>query len=316
MPLDVWHHDNAKAMPRGDARMEVLETRMADPQQQAIRDKVLCDPGTGRCVLRGRVLDVGCGTGALLRWAVAAAGGEITEAVGVDPSPAMVEYAARRAEEALPGAGYKVEVGYAPATDGGWQKRLVYAEGSALDLRGRYGLFDHVVFWTCLSHIPIARHDAVFDEVRRCLMPGGTLHVFDNDMAAREIVTTLGDGDPLATVYKHYVNEVVYKDAKYLMRALPGALCNQYGFCAQGAVRPLEVHNVTYNAAAGADGRVNYGYHNLLRALDGYAKWADGRVGEAFIAALKDEAARRAGRGELLMVFAYAYLRVVMPEEG
>ena len=65
--------------------MAALETRAADPQQRGMLQTYLTDaalpPGA-------RVLEVGCGTGAVTR-ALAAWPG-VSEAVGVDPSPVFL----------------------------------------------------------------------------------------------------------------------------------------------------------------------------------------------------------------------------------
>jgi SAM-dependent methyltransferase len=67
---------------------EVLEFRAADPQQIAMREEYL-----GRVAFRAdaRVVEVGCGTGAVAR-AIAARSGVAT-VIGVDPSPVFIEKA-------------------------------------------------------------------------------------------------------------------------------------------------------------------------------------------------------------------------------
>ena len=92
-----------------------------------------------------RVLDVGCGTGYLLRQ-LAARCPQATELVGTDPAPAMIE-AARAA-----------------ATDG----RLRWRPGTAEDLPDEAGTFDH---W--------ADQQAGLAQCARVLAPGGWLVLTD-----------------------------------------------------------------------------------------------------------------------------------------
>ncbi|MBX6341621.1 MAG: class I SAM-dependent methyltransferase [Thermomicrobiaceae bacterium] len=93
----------------------------------------------------GRVLDLGCGTGALLA-ALAARGGAV---VGLDRSPAMLDAARRR-------------VGTAPGA------ALVLADARRLPFRG--GTFTAVVSTFPAEFILDA---ATLDEVARCLRPEG-----------------------------------------------------------------------------------------------------------------------------------------------
>jgi cyclopropane fatty-acyl-phospholipid synthase-like methyltransferase len=65
--------------------MSVLELRAANPQQQAMLHTYLTDADIPQ---GARILEVGCGTGAVTR--VLAAWPGVVEAVGVDPSPVFV----------------------------------------------------------------------------------------------------------------------------------------------------------------------------------------------------------------------------------
>lgn len=107
-----------------------------------------------------RVLDVGCGTGAVTR-DIARRVGTGGLAVGVDPSGALLAIAREHAEDA--GLGGRIE----------------FREGDALALPFPDSSFDVVVCATVLSHVP--RGEAAVPELVRVLRPGGRLGVFDLD---------------------------------------------------------------------------------------------------------------------------------------
>ena len=99
------------------------------------------------------VLEIGCGTGNLLREAIRAEPG--LTAVGIDPDPLALERARRR----LPGV--RLERGYA--------QRLPFEDDS----------FDRVLSAFMFHHLdPAAQRDTVA-ELRRVLRPGGTVHIVD-----------------------------------------------------------------------------------------------------------------------------------------
>jgi ubiquinone/menaquinone biosynthesis C-methylase UbiE len=104
-----------------------------------------------------RVLDVGCGTGNLLR----AAGKRHpdVELSGVDPDPKALARAARKARRA------RVAVRF----ERGFAQDLPYPDGS----------FDRVFSSLMLHHLDTASKDALLAEVRRVLRPGGMLVLTD-----------------------------------------------------------------------------------------------------------------------------------------
>jgi ubiquinone/menaquinone biosynthesis C-methylase UbiE len=107
-----------------------------------------------------RVLDVGCGSGAVTR-AIARRVGDRGVAVGLDPSPALLDVARELAREA------------------GLGDRIEFHEGSALRLPFPDRSFDAVLCATVLSHVPGG--EAAIPELVRVLRPGGRLGVFDMD---------------------------------------------------------------------------------------------------------------------------------------
>ncbi|MEW1848146.1 class I SAM-dependent methyltransferase [Nonomuraea angiospora] len=98
-----------------------------------------------------RVLDVGCGTGYLSRIIapVVTPSGHVT---GVDPSPAMIDYATRRA----------------PAN-------CTYVEGEGQDLPFPDGSFDLVISSLAVHHIPAEARPEALRQMFRVLRPGGRL---------------------------------------------------------------------------------------------------------------------------------------------
>jgi len=107
-----------------------------------------------------RVLDVGCGSGAVTR-EIARRLGRQGFAVGVDTSPALLA------------------IGRALAREQGLGERIEFQQGSALQLPFPDLSFDAVVCVTVLSHVP--RGEASIPELARVLRPGGRLGVFDLD---------------------------------------------------------------------------------------------------------------------------------------
>jgi len=102
----------------------------------------------------GRVLDVGCGTGYLLR-ELAGRCPQAVELVGVDPAPGMI----------------------AAARGAGGDERLRWAEGTAESLPFPDGSFDLVVSTTSFDHW--ADQQAGLTECARVLRPGGHLMLVD-----------------------------------------------------------------------------------------------------------------------------------------
>ena len=100
---------------------------------------------------RPRVLDLGCGTGALLR----ALAGRVATGVGVDTSAKMIEQAAARSE-------------------GSEQLQFQKIDGPALPFAT--GSFDLVTSFLSFRYLD---WDPIMQEIRRVLAPGGHLMIVD-----------------------------------------------------------------------------------------------------------------------------------------
>ena len=124
-----------------------LEIRAADPQQEAMRDAYLADVPFPA---GARVLEVGCGTGAVSR-AIANRSG-VAEVVGVDPSPGLLE----------PGPDLAGDLG-----------NIEFREADGRALPYPDAAFDIVVFRTTLCHVP--EPEQALAEAHRVLRPGGWL---------------------------------------------------------------------------------------------------------------------------------------------
>jgi SAM-dependent methyltransferase len=225
---------------------DAMEVSAADPQHRAMVAAYL-----GDLALSGgaRVLEVGCGTGAIAR--VLAAWPGVGEVLGVDPSPLLLD----RARE--------LSVGIDALS-------FQAGDGHALSLPA--GGFDAVVLHRVLSHVP--GPEAVLGEAFRVLRPGGRLAVFDGDYATITLAT--GEVDPLETCVAAF--RPAYITDPWLVRRLP-ALVQTAGF-ADGSLRShgyVQVDDPDYMlsiadrgadtlAASGAIGR------ELAAALKGEAR--------------------------------------------
>lgn len=145
----------------------VLELRASDPQQRAMLESYLAEIGPFEAA---RVLEIGCGTGAVVR--VLAGRPGVGEVVGIDPSPVFI-VRARELAVSLP--------------------NVAFEEGDGRSVRFEDESFDVVVFHTSLSHMPSP--EAPLAEAFRVLRAGGWLAVFDGDYPSTTVAT--GDLDPL-----------------------------------------------------------------------------------------------------------------------
>jgi ubiquinone/menaquinone biosynthesis C-methylase UbiE len=176
---------------------EVLELRAADAAQQAMLEDYLADLPLPD---RARVLEVGCGTGAVARTLAVRPG--VGEVVGLDPSPVFVQ----RAREIAAGVG-----------------NLTYVTGTGTALPFDNGAFDAVIFHTVLSHVPEA--GAALAEAARVTAAGGALAIFDGDYATTTVA--VGAHDPLQACIDAALDALVHD--RYLVRRL-GTLVRAAGW--------------------------------------------------------------------------------------
>jgi len=157
--------------------MSALELRAADPQQRAMLHTYLTDATLPH---GARVLEVGCGTGAVTRTLAAWPG--VAEAIGVDPSPVFVARARELAERVT---------------------SIAFEEADGRSLPFASGTFDAVVFHTTLCHVPDP--DVALREGVRMLRPGGCLAVFEGDYATGTLATRARDPlDACAQAFREY----------------------------------------------------------------------------------------------------------------
>lgn len=104
-----------------------------------------------------RALETGCGTGSLLVLLKRAQ--PAADVVGMDPDPAALAIARRKARRA--GVALRLDRGFADA--------LPYPDGS----------FDRVLSSFMFHHLPHGVKQAALREVRRVLTPGGRFHMLD-----------------------------------------------------------------------------------------------------------------------------------------
>lgn len=176
---------------------DVMELRARDPQQRAMLTSYLSDL---ELPASARVLEIGCGSGAIAR-ALARWPG-VGEVIGVDPSPALLA----QARELARGLS---SLTFAPA-DG---RALPFAEHT----------FDAVVVHTVLSHVP--GPERVLAEAFRVLRRGGWLAVFDGDYATVTLAT--GELDPLQVCVGAMI--AAYLNDPWIVRRL-ASIVREVGF--------------------------------------------------------------------------------------
>jgi ubiquinone/menaquinone biosynthesis C-methylase UbiE len=167
----------------------ILELRAADPQQQAMRNAYFADL---ELESGARMLEVGCGTGAVTR--ALAMLPAVESVIGVDPSPGFL-ISARKLADGVP--------------------NVEFVEGDAEALPVEAGSVDAVVFHTTLCHV--ASPDDALEEAFRVLRSGGRLAVFDGDYVTATCAA--GDSDPLQECVEAMTESHVHD--RWFVRRLP-----------------------------------------------------------------------------------------------
>jgi ubiquinone/menaquinone biosynthesis C-methylase UbiE len=135
------------ALPLYDPIVKLLG---GDRARKALLDQA--DIQTGH-----RVLDIGCGTGALVTL-IKRLHPDV-DVVGLDPDPKALTRARRRAERAA----VTIQL------DQGFSDELPYSDAS----------FDRVFSSFMLHHLQAGEKEKTLREVRRVIKPGGSLHLLD-----------------------------------------------------------------------------------------------------------------------------------------
>jgi arsenite methyltransferase len=164
---DVW-----SSLADADTRVQeqlanVLEVAANDPSMQATLASFLTEIELPE---RSRALEIGCGTGRVVR--ALAALPNVAEIIGVDPAPLLIEKA-RTLSASLTNATFEE------------------MDGRALSFEGE--AFDVVVLYRTLLHVE--GPEQVLAEAYRVLRPNGLLAVLDAD--GETITVSTGDYDPL-----------------------------------------------------------------------------------------------------------------------
>ena len=162
---DVYVNVTEAAPEVLEGLMTALELRAADPQLCEMLDRYLTDAALPEGT---RVLEVGCGTGAVIRRIATLPA--VASAVGVDPSPVFVERATGLAHD-IPSLSFETADG----------RSLPFPDAS----------FDAVVFHTTLCHVP--NPSAMLAEAVRVLEDGGCVAIFEGDYAGASLATRTED---------------------------------------------------------------------------------------------------------------------------
>jgi len=176
---------------------EAMEISAADPQHRAMVDAYV---GELALPQGARVLEIGCGTGAISR--MLASQMVVGDVLGVDPSAALVA----RAQELSRGL-----------------VKLRFQQGDGRNLPLADGAFDAVVLHRVLSHV--THPNEVLAQAYRVLRSGGRLAAFDGDYATITLAT--GDFDPIQTCVSAFAPS--YITDPWIVRRLAG-LVRSAGF--------------------------------------------------------------------------------------
>ncbi|MFM1653010.1 methyltransferase domain-containing protein [Brevibacillus sp. B_LB10_24] len=175
---------------------ESLELRASDQEMR----EIICSYLSEMKWLEGmRILEVGCGTGAITR--MLAEGRGVQSVTGIDPSPIFIKKAESLNQHR--------------------HVSFLVADGNALPFEDC--VFDAVVFHTVLCHVPSPAN--FLREAKRVLKPGGQLAIFDGDYTLRSV--SIGEHDPLQACVEMMKQYNCHNP--WLVRQLP-SLLSSVGF--------------------------------------------------------------------------------------
>jgi SAM-dependent methyltransferase len=192
----------------------VLETRAADARQREMLKSYLSEITFPK---EARVLEIGCGTGAVTRTLANWPG--VSKAVGIDPSATFIAKA-KELSKGLHNVSFEI------------------ADGRSVTLDN--ASFDVVVVHTTLCHVP--EPEKLLAQAHRLLREDGWLAVFDGDYATATVAK--GDFDPLEACIEAFRSGFVHD--QWLIRRLP-ALIAAAGF----SVQPTRSHGYVEAPEAG-----------------------------------------------------------------
>ena len=174
--------------------VDVMIARAEDPKQiemrRAYMDKLDLPAGA-------RAVELGSGPGDVTRDLIEIAGA--AQALGIEPSPIMVEAAKRRHQDV---------------------KGLSFAVGDARATGLDDASMDVVTLHTLLIHCP--GPDQVLAEAFRILRPGGYLTVFDEDPPS--VTAAIADHDPFRAIVDNLLEAYVHD--RWLVRRTPQLLAD------------------------------------------------------------------------------------------
>jgi len=186
---DVYATISAADLKIQERLADVIELRFADPRQQAMLRAYLSEIEFPR---EARVLEIGCGTGAVVRTLVTWPG--VAHATGVDPSPVFLARVRALAQH-IPNVSFE------------------QGDGRSLPFDG--AAFDVVVLHTTMCHVP--EPERLVAEAFRVMRPRGWIAAFDGDYATATVA--IGNFDPLQTCVEAFRENFV--NDPWLVRRLP-----------------------------------------------------------------------------------------------